>query len=61
MDISGHFCHMEVVPGHSFLGTSLVLVLISDINDQGFQTMTAHNENTHNVLCTCASSMIDKV
>lgn len=55
----GHLCHMEVVPGHSFLETSLGFVLISEISDQGFQTMTAHSENTHNVLCTCTSSIID--
>lgn len=50
---------MEVVAGHSFLETSLSFVLISEINDQGFQTMPAHSENTDNVLCTCASSIID--
>lgn len=59
MNDSGHLCHMVVVPGHSFLETSLGFVLISEINDQGYQTMTAHSENTHNVLCTCASSIID--
>lgn len=51
MDDSEHFCHTEVTPCHSFLETSLVFVLISEINDQEFQTMTVHNENTHNVLC----------
>lgn len=50
---------MEVVPGHSFLETSLGFVLILEINDQGFQTTTAHSENTYNALCTCAGSIID--
>lgn len=50
---------MEVVPGHSFLETRLGFVLILEINDQGFQTTTAHSENTYNALCTCAGSIID--
>lgn len=59
MDDRGHFCHMEVASCHNFLETSLVLVSISEINAQGFQTMTAHNENPHNIQCTCASSFTD--
>lgn len=59
MNDSGHFCHMEVVPGHGFLETSLGFVLISEIKDRGCKTMTANSENTHNILCTCVGSVVD--
>lgn len=57
MNEPGLFCHVEVVPDHSFLATSLVFALISEVNDDEFKAMAAGREKAHNILCPCVRSV----
>lgn len=55
--LAGALLSREVASGHSFLITSLVVVLISVVSDHGLKIVAACRENVHRILWACLSAI----